>query len=447
MRRSRAWILGLLLAAGAGVAPGADTNSVRVLNLDECLTLALEHSGLALNARRDEAIAQTVMTQARSEALPQLSLDANYNRLDELQPFEIEGETVELGTLDNYSTGVRVRQLLYAGGRVGAALRAAGLSREHAAAQRREVENAIREQVRAGFYRILLAQATVAVRIETVAQLQALLDQTEARFRQGTAAEFDAISARVRLANEQPERIAASNELEVARADYRRLLDLPDGPFRLDGSLECVPWTESLPALIEFALATRPLLQVLEKAVDLRGESIIATRSGNLPSLSADAGYSGANSYGFTGLDDDWQWHWDAGVALSWSLWDGNRTRGAVAQRRLEKLKSETDLDEGRKQVRLDVTQAWLDMQHALEAVRAAEGNVALAGRALQIAQARYGVGLATRLDATDATLALSAARLTESRARFAHMRAAARLQYVCGADEAEIRRESDGKP
>ena len=61
-----------------------------------------------------------------------------------------------------------------------------------------------------GFNGILLAKAIVVVEQEAIDQLRAFVRQTEARYAQQTASEFELLSARVRLANELPKLTAAA---------------------------------------------------------------------------------------------------------------------------------------------------------------------------------------------------------------------------------------------
>ncbi len=114
----------------------AGENSEPVMNtyrIDDCMSRALETSGQAINARTDQVIAHSRRTQARSLALPHLSAEGSYTRLDEVQTMTFGDQTVELGQLDNYEVKGEISQLLYAGGQVGAAPRAAGFAEKYAA--------------------------------------------------------------------------------------------------------------------------------------------------------------------------------------------------------------------------------------------------------------------------------------------------------------------------
>jgi outer membrane protein TolC len=149
--------------------------------------------------------------------------------------------------------------------------------------------------------------------------------------------------------------------------------------------------------------------------------------------VNANFQYAGANSYEFASYEDKWEWHWNATLGLTWSLWDGGLTRATVGEKELVLEKAREMLFDAIRGVELEVTQAFLDLQYARKRVDADEDNVELASRALRISSERYEAGLGTYLEFTDANVALSRARLNYLSAVHQHMNAVARLQHASG--------------
>lgn len=425
---ARLLFAGLLLWCSRGWA--AETN---LYTLADCIRIGLSRSAAARNAQRDRLISETLVTQARSEALPNVSASGNYTRLDEVEDVSVGDDSYQAGSLDNYSAALEVQQLLYSGGRVSAALRAARLARVHADLALQEVEGGLVRDIRAGFYGILLLRESVEVLKASVAQTGALLEQTRQKRERGTASEFDLLAAQVRLLNEEPELVRARNAYALALADFKRLVNLDAEAVELEGSLDLAAAGAPLDELQALAAESRPALARMKTEVLLMEQDVAATRAGLLPSLSASFSYNGANSYGFVSFQDQWQWHWNAGLTLSWDIWDGGLTRGAVREKQLEAEKMRTLVDDFADQVSLEVTRAFLDLQHAREAAAAGKGNVELAERALAIARTRYESGLGTYLEFTDANVALSRARLSYLQALHDSMAARAQLDYASG--------------
>lgn len=413
---------------GAAETPGANP-----LTVADCIRIGLERSAAAANAARDEQIAYARIRQARGDALPHLSMNADYTRLDELEEVDFGEEIQEAGTLDNYSVTASLRQILYGGGRVQAALRAAQVSRRHARLSRDEAEARITRDIRVLFYTILYAREEEQVYRSSLEQLQALLAETEEKQRRGAASEFDVLGAKVDAANERPKLLQAQNNAALAVEELARMLNMPAEELHLAGTLEYVPVHIDMDVLQSMAVSDRSALQAVRAVSDLRREAVVAAAAAAKPELAATASYNGANSYRFVSFSDEWQWHWNAGLRLTWDFWDGGLTRGVVAEKELDYAKALTDLEDAVRGVRLEVKQAYLRMKHARETVESSRENVALAQRALDIAQTRYAAGLATRLELTDANLGLSVARLSWSGALLAHVSAVAELEYASG--------------
>lgn len=391
-------------------------------------------------ARLDQEIAGTRITQERAKALPAVSADASYTRLDEVQKMQLGDQAVEAGTLDNYAVQAGVSQLLYSGGKVNAALRAARLTQEYALQARTEAEQELVRDIRKGFYGILLAESGVRVRQQTLAQMADLLEQAEVRFRSGAASEYDVLSVRVQLANERPALYAASNALAMAECQFRHTLGLADdAPLRLKGRLTEQSVRLDVARLIDAGLQRRPVLVALEIAGRLKAQDVIAARAEQQPAVRAGFSYNGANSYRFATYSDDWQWHWNANLAATWNLWDGGLTVGTIRQKELERRKAQTDLEDFRGLVRLEIRQAVLDAVQAQSAIEAGRSSEEEAVKALEIVRSRYDQGLATQMECTESAVALSTARWLRLQAIHDFLQALAEVQCAAGLDDKEF--------
>lgn len=426
----------LALTALVSAAVAEPHSSPVSCTLESCVRRGLSESGDARNAARDEAIAHARKRQAEAQVWPDLSMKAGYTRLDEVQTYDFGGGPMALGVADNYSARAEVSQLLFSSGKVGAAIRAARLAGSYAAAARAETEGGLLRRIKRGFYDVLVTREAVRVGEESVAQLRALLEQTQQKFRNGTASEFDVVSARVRVANEEPRVIQARNDAELTYESLRRLLNLQDVSCEFAGRLDCVPVRVDPAACEAAALSRRPGIDMARLRVELRREDVTATVGATLPSFRANASYGGSNVYDPILARDPWEWHWNAGITAEWKFWDGGMTHSMVREKRLELAKEETLYEEVRKAVVLEVRQACLAIEHARKAMEAAGETETLAAKGLDIAQARYRSGMGTYLEMADASVGLNQAKLAVLRAKHAYLGAVADLQAAVGLGE-----------
>jgi outer membrane protein TolC len=444
-------ILAPLAAAGAATnapassghalaTPGLATQAeYRRYTLEQCLAIGLERAVPLANARRDEAIARAKTTQAGAQAWPQINLNGTYTRLDKLDTVTFGDQTMELGKLNTYTAGAQANQLLYSGGVVAAAIRAA---RQYQAYARRNTDAVRAELVRditQGFYEVLFAGEAVRVRQESVNHLKTFLAQTELKFTNGSVSEFELLSAQVRLANETPLLILATNQLEVAKEAYRNLLNLDEGPFDLVGTLETPVVELELEALFRLAATNRPELRRMEAQLGMLREDVAAARGAYLPTLRAFGRYMASNTSGMGGSssDGEWDpdWRWSAGITAQWDILDGGLRRGRIAEKRLALEKAKADQTDLEQAVRLQVKQAYLDLVRSGEAVASTQGSVDLARKALKLADVRFQQGLSTYLEFTETNLALSRAQLTHLEALKDYAQALAAVRFACGPD------------
>jgi outer membrane protein TolC len=275
-----------------------------------------------------------------------------------------------MGREDNYAAGVEASQLLYSGGSVGSALKAAQLYREVARARVQQVENELVRDIRVGFHGILLADEQVRVQEASLAQLEDWLAQAESRFRQQTASEFDVLTAQVRVANGRPALIQARKQAELARAAFRNLVQLEAETFELAGELAFAPVGAVAGDWQALGLERRPELIEQRNYLGMWEADIRAEQGGFLPQVRAFAGYDGENPESGHGADE-WEWGWNAGVAAEWDLFDG-----ALRRNRVRKApgagQGARDARRRERQVALEIQSHVLDLRQAAETVAAA---------------------------------------------------------------------------
>src|SRR5690606_12136671 len=118
-----------------------------------------------------------------------------------------------------------------------------------------------------------------------------------------------------------------------------------------------------------------------------------------LPSLSgvANFGYQ-AFPGSFAPFDATWRRDWTLGFQISIPVFDGFRTRGAIAQAEVEIRQAELERDEARSGASLELESALAALDGALARSRARRSTVEQAQRALELAELRFAAGTATQL-------------------------------------------------
>ncbi|HEX5727713.1 MAG TPA: TolC family protein, partial [Longimicrobiaceae bacterium] len=121
------------------------------------------------------------------------------------------------------------------------------------------------------------------------------------------------------------------------------------------------------------------------------------------------------------------------GLVVSWPIFDGLRARSDVSLARARARVAEIQADQTREQAGVEAERARAELRRAQALFDASRQNAAEAEEAFRLASLRYGRGLGTQLDVSDAQVALLTARTNEARATHELYLAAAVLARALG--------------
>jgi outer membrane protein TolC len=339
--------LAILLAVAALTAAPAfaaeksrksSTPARRAFTLGSAVSLALKQNPDILKAIHEIERTRGQIIEVRAQALPQLVNTGTYNQQDP-RLLEVQG-----GTLDSTGGGTRfvqdkswqiafeVRQLVYSGGQVKAAVKVARLAEDTSYHILRETVNQVIATVRTQFFTVLLNRELITVAEESIQLLSDQLQDQQNRFSAGTVPRFNVLQAEVALANARPDLIRAKNNYLIARLQLARILGLDaKSPIDVTGSLQANPRDLSLSSALATARKRRALLKAQDNTVQSEHQNITIAAAGYKPRLSVDAGYELKNSRLSDSLSDEAN-GWYVGVTGTWNIFDGLATKGRVDQ-------------------------------------------------------------------------------------------------------------------
>lgn len=427
-------------ALGLAALATAQNSSYEVpdrLDLNTALQFALEHNFDILQAKQRIEEQNGLIIEVRAQALPEVTARGQYVELD-------TGLSETFGLFPpnerNWSLSLDVRQTIYRGGGVRAALNVQKLIEDAALLELEAVINLALLQTKQGFYNALLARQRIQVQEDSVNLLEEQLQNARDRFEVGTVSNFEVLRAEVELANAQPELISARNDYRLAIEELRQVLgffvakpnELTKVP-ELVGELSYSPTSYSLEGALETALSSRPELLRLEKVVEAREEGVIIARAERLPDVSFIGSYQYNKASASSSFDDALH-GWTAGVEVSVPVFDGRRAHGLIVQARSQARQSELDLQQTTLAVEVEVRRALSRLQEAGELAEASIKVVGQAEEALRLADSRYAAGEATQLDVLQARVSLTEAKLNQAQAFFQYNVAEAQVKQAIGA-------------
>ncbi len=415
-------------ATGDNAAVAAGDNAVDVLSLDEALSITLRNNRDIRKAMELRRRLEGKYVEERAAALPQVVVTGGALRNWDAT----QGLLGAPPRSDTYQAQAGLSQPLFTYGQIGAAIRAARVGLATADDQLRIFRQAALRDVSAAFHDVLLARELAAIALEARDQKTRLLDEARKKNAAGTATDYDVLAAEVALRNAQPEVFRTENLVRSVRDRLRFLLAREDRDVDVRGELVAdIGDHPRYEDAIASARANRPELSDVRHRLGVSGELVTIARAGNKPRIdfSAAAGWK-ETDFGVAEADGK---TWSAGVFLTWPLFNGERTRGQVAQAESDRATLRIEEAKLLDAIALECRDAVNAVRVAGEIVKAQSGSVEQAERLLAMAEKGYEYGVKTKLEVDDAQLNLNQARGSLARARRDYLVARVNLAQATG--------------
>jgi outer membrane protein TolC len=358
-------------------------------------------------------------------------------------------EDLPFGRANTWRASLSFSQNIYSGGRNGAQVALASVGRESAQLGLTTTRAQLLFEVTQAYYDAVLSDQLVNIAAATFEQADATLRQVEAGLRAGTQPEFEVLRARVNRDIQQPLLIRQRVNRALAYLRLKRLLDVPaEADVQLAESLadENLPpppvFVERVTAVENtlrasdtpsltvgtLSLPERAAVEQAAVAVRTRETALKLTEAQRMPSVSLNSAYSRI-AYPDNVVPSFDRSNWTVGISVSMPILTGGRQRGDELVARAEVDQSRLQQKQTEELAALDTRSAWAELLAARAAWESTAGTVQQAERAYEIADVRYGSGVSTQLELSDARVqrevagaqrAIAARDLQVARARVA---------------------------
>jgi HAE1 family hydrophobic/amphiphilic exporter-1 len=433
----------LLLAAPLAVLLASLPADAEPLSRAQAVARALERNPTVLRSVADRAGLRGRATEARADALPELSVYGSFLRyqdpgffnspnIDQFPPEFFEAfRPIPSNLWDGYAS---VRQTLWSFS-LGKAIRAAGfaehLGDENLRAARQDT--ALRAVFAYNAY--LLAREQVGVAEKVVRQKERQLEMARNRRGAGVATDLEVLRFDVALANARTTLLRLQGAADLARGDLNAVMVAPtDAEIEPTDALEFEELAADQQQVVREAVASRPEVKAIAWSEKIYDEAIGIYKADMQPRLDLSGAY-GWSARETENFGEPNYKKWSLAVTLKVPVFDGWRTAGRVEQARADRARVGQDRVALETLIDLEAKQAVDRLRVAASVFHAAELNVAQARKALEMTEANYRLGAATPLDVIDAQAAFTQAEWSRMEALHAHANARAGLRYVTGQD------------
>lgn len=331
---------------------------------------------------------------------------------------------------DRFATGVTVGQLLTDFGRTHALVESSSLN---AQAQEQAVFGQrafVLLEVDRAYFGALRAQVVEGVAQATVDARQVGLDQVTALAASHLRSGLDVSFAQVNLSSAQLLLAQAQNDSQRALATLAAALGTRAATAYVltEEPLPAAPPPDSA-AFVRDALRQRPDVLAARFSAESAARLADAERDLFLPSVTA-VGAVGVTPYHQAGINDRYL---AVGVNVNVPIMNGNLFAARHAEATLRAQAVTQRLRDLENQVSRDVQIAWLNARTAFQRLDLTNQLLTQASRALDLAQARYGLGLSSIVELTQAQLNQTQAQLEQASAKYDYQVQVAAIGFATG--------------
>ena len=442
------WILTLLCLAAAGLHCA---RAQMRLTLDEAVELALSENPTIKIADLEVRRYDYVRRETWGNWIPQISVGGTYTRSIVKQEM---AKGLSFGA-DNTLTATGDATWAFFAPQIFRTLKLNRTQMETAVETARGSRITLVADVKKAFFNILLAEQSLDVLRQSEANIRRTVEDTELRYRNGLASEYDLLTAQVQLSGLKPQILQTENSIKLAKLQLKMYLSIPENvEIEAAGALDdqrdrVLTGAEDLSA----DLTNNSDLRSLDFQRELLRRQLRVSNAGRWPTVAAffNATYTGndldmSRLGNFTGGGSQetapgsgskfwWQHPVSAGLRVSIPLFSGltkmyqsRQLKNQIAQLDMQRDYTEQQLD-------VQMRSAINDLLTARETMYAQELTVQQAAKAYDIADTRYRAGAGTILELNTSQVNMVQAQLSYSQAIYDFLTAKAEYDRSAGRD------------
>jgi len=419
-------------------------------SLKDCIDYALSHN---IQVKRNQYAEQTAginLSEARAGLLP--SLNASLSQSLQYRPLQESAGNFVNGSVASSSShkvtqsgsyGINAGWVVWNGGKNRLDIRDGELSQSMAALATQATANSIQEQIAQLYVQILYMQEAVKVNEELLTHDSLIYGRGREMMAQGQisradltqleaqvgAGRYDVVNTRTQIANckmqlKQLLELAPGDDIDIAATEVGEERVLALIPGKLD--------------IYQAALALRPEVKRGETAIEQSDLGVRRARAAYMPTVSATASLGDSH---MTGTQADFfaqmknNFAANIGVSVSIPIFDNRRTRSSVERAEVERLTSQLDLQDVRKQLYSAIETYHLNATNSQQKYLAAKTNVKSQQENYALAEEQFQVGLKNIAELLTSRSNLLTARQTMLQDKYTALLNIALLDFYQGKD------------
>ena len=415
----------------------AQNANLRVITIDEAISIALENNYSLKQAKNELDLAEDLIFSEKADFLPSVSASMNGSRT-----------TGQQFLFDRFSEGldpfVDVSSQSISGGRNASinlfnvfnnrlTLKSSQSNKESREQQYERAKELVIFNTASRYLQVLLDKESLGIAKQNLETSTAQLEQVQVQVELGARPMVDLFNQEAQVANDELVVTQRENTLSLNSLLLIRQLEIdPLGAYDFvvpDLTLNDLPWMDvNLRSLVNEALITRSDILSAEASISSLRYQMQVTKNSLLPTLRASAGVSsrysdqysiGGAEVSFSDQFFDQQVNRSLGLSFNVSLFNNWNRMYSIQSSQVQLKNAELNLDNSKMQVIQEVSQAYNDYSSYVKQLKASEKSLVASERAFQTQQERYNLGASTLIELTQAQSSFVSAQSNYTQAMY----------------------------
>lgn len=420
-----------LMVSAWPAAVRAQTQPEPTITLEEAVDRAVATSPVMVQRRGAIQTANSAHRVAWGDFIPSLSFSSGASKSSSTR-FNSETQTsVTTAASNSYNARLSASVDLFTGGRRLAQLAQTEAQNELAEVALLEQQFNVVLQAKTAFFDVLRNDDLVRVAEERIARAQQSLSAAVRRLQVGSATRSDSLRSQLELTQARQSLLQAQTARRAAAYTLGAMVGF-EGPVgaELQQPLERRPLALSDAELYALVLEQSPVVQTAEANLEVSQAGVRSSRAQWFPSLGLSGGYTwNNNQFQLTEGNKSWS----TGLSLSYPIFNGFAREDANERASVNLTVSRAQLEDARRQVRVNLDRVLNDLRLAEQQIDLAEEAMRVAQEDLRVLEARYAAGAAIILDQLTSQIAVTEAGINLIAARYDYQIARAQLEALVG--------------
>lgn len=405
------------------------------LTLDEALQIALSENLTVKVADKEISRTGYAKKGAYAALYPQIEFSANYQRSIKKQTMYIEGEAIQFGMDNSWSTGFNLGMPLVSA-TLWKSLKISAMDVELSVEKARASRIELIEQVQQAFYGTLLAMDSYVVYKENYDNTVRSYNETKDKYQNGKVSKYDFIRTEVAMKNAEPAVYDALNNIFLSQWKLKALIGID-----LNTNIACVGGLYDYRDMLvkvtgneNISLENNTDLRQLEMQMGILDQTYKMQLAKFYPSLNLSLSWQwNAMTNNFKFSTFKWNPYSIGGLSLVIPIFSGGERYYSLKQTRVQQEQLQLQEEDLRRGLEVQVKQLLNTLETSTLQFSASQSGIEGAETGYMIAEKRYEVGSGTLLELDDARLALVQARMNLNQSIYNYLIAKSSLEKVIG--------------